>query len=439
MLLGIYIYTTLVNCTFHVLSSYGRSLKAFFFFFCLGVLKTVYKEGFRIYADYDPYLKQQIRSPTNKHKSNMTLHCRITNTSTDPTNSFTVYHVSVYQQTNNNDYLLNKNVIKKRYSDFVDLKEQLEARFKCSIPYIFPERNDNFDSSNVKKDNFLSFKYIKNIIPQDSLNVDVVRYRRKQLELFLNDLLSDQYDDKWRKCIVTRIFFNHCYDNIKIEEDSIINDMFDDSTKLSEIYNDKKHPAKHNNKDWWELYRRIDDILKKMDNSDENKEHNLKELINVRLLLQRLESGIMDTDSILDRKKREKEFKNLKFRVSEKSNALTKHSTSSDEEDDVKKSLLFKQVNPEPLKKYDIIKPTPGRKLGSRKQVLQQQKNDLKSQENNLEMLRETVIKQKMISLAINDELLAQNELIDSIDDDVNRSSAKIQKAHDRTERYNNS
>lgn len=57
------------------------------------------------------------------------------------------------------------------------------------------------------------------------------------------------------------------------------------------------------------MYRRIDDILSKMDDSEENKEDNLKELINVRLLLQRLESGIMDTDSILDRKKREKEFK----------------------------------------------------------------------------------------------------------------------------------
>lgn len=120
------------------------------------------------------------------------------------------------------------------------MKEQLEARFKCKIPYIFPERNDNFANESKKGDNILSMRYIRNIIPQDSLNADVVRYRRKQLELFLNDLLSDEYDDKWRKCIITRIFFNHCYDNVKIDEDSVINDMFDDNTKLSDIYNDKK-------------------------------------------------------------------------------------------------------------------------------------------------------------------------------------------------------
>ncbi|CAI8506155.1 unnamed protein product [Hanseniaspora opuntiae] len=341
----------------------------------------------------------------------MTLHLKITNTSTDPTNTYTLYHLSVYQVVSNNDHLLNKNVIKKRYSDFINLKEQLEARFKCKIPYEFPERKENFHSVNGKSNSLLSIGYIRNILPQDSLNKDVVRYRRKQLELFLNDLLSDPYDDKWRKCIVTRIFFNHCYDHLSEGVD--VSHMFDDETKLSDIYMDQKG-ASSNNKDWWYLYRRIDDILINMDESDEAREKNLKEIINVRLLLQKLESGIMDTDSVLDRKKRQKEFKGLK------------------------KIYCLKKSIQIPNKKYDVVKPTPGRRLGSKRQVLQSQKDDLKSQEESLESLRETVVKQKMLSLAINEELLSQNELLTSLETDVDKSGAKIQKAHDKTEKYNN-
>lgn len=364
----------------------------------------------------------------------MTLHLKITNTSTDPTNTYTLYHLSVYQVRNNTDHLLNKNVIKKRYSDFINLKEQLEARFKCKIPYGFPERNENFNNVDERGDGLLSLSYLKKILPQDSLNKDVVRYRRRQLELFLNDLLSDPYDDKWRKCIITRIFFNHCYDHIT--EDMDVSHMFDDETKLSDIYVDKKGSGS-NSKDWWYLYRRIDDILNNMDDSDDAREKNLKEIINVRLLLQKLESGIMDTDSVLDRKKREKEFKGLKHKVSERSNALSRP-FKEDEEDTMKKSLLFKKINSEPNKKYDVVKPTPGRRLGSKRQLLQNQKDDLKSQEESLESLRETVVKQKMLSLAINDELLAQNEFLSSLETDVDKSGAKIQKAHDKTEKYNN-
>jgi regulator of vacuolar morphogenesis len=364
----------------------------------------------------------------------MTLHLKITNTSTDPTNTYTLYHLSVYQVVSNDDRLLNKNVIKKRYSDFINLKEQLEARFKCKIPYEFPERKENFHSVNGKSNSLLSLGYIRNILPQDSLNKDVVRYRRKQLELFLNDLISDPYDDKWRKCIVTRIFFNHCYDHISEGVD--VSHMFDDETKLSDIYMDQKG-ASSNNKDWWYLYRRIDDILTNMDDSDEAREKNLKEIINVRLLLQKLESGIMDTDSVLDRKKRQKEFKGLKYKVSERSNALSQP-IKENEEDNMKKNLLFKKINSDSNKKYDVVKPTPGRRLGSKRQVLQSQKDDLKSQEESLESLRETVVKQKLLSLAINEELLSQNELLSSLETDVDKSGAKIQKAHDKTEKYNN-
>ncbi len=65
--------------------------------------------------------------------------------------------------------------------------------------------------------------------------------------------------------------------------------------------------------------------------------------------LQRLESGIMDTDSIGQKTRKEPK----PVWVSENQMCLTKHSTSSDEEDEVKK---LSKSTLSLLKKYDYNK-----------------------------------------------------------------------------------
>ena len=382
----------------------------------------------------------------------MVVYCKIIKTSDDFTGKFTVYYLSLFKRDKDKDLLINKQPLKKRYSDFLNFKENLESRFKCNIPYFFPLKNDTNEYKSKNDNQNTWFNPVTLIKNKKSTDASVVTFRKTKLEQFLNDLLSDSFDDKWKKSIITSNFLE--IDKSYIVDQNNVTDILNADSKLADAYytldSNENKTVNEKEEDWWVIFRNLSDLLKTIsekNEQEEDKETNLKTLMKSRLLLQRLESNLYNTDKHRDLMKRESNFKKLKQELYDKSNKLSSNTLtnqSNTEESENNSTNLNNFLNRATLMSSNSstsissLRATPGRTLGCKKQMLEEQKTELKSQEQQLADLHSTVVMQKNLGIAINNELKSQMELMDSVDEDLTDTSRKINRANNKANKYNN-
>lgn len=64
--------------------------------------------------------------------------------------------------------------------------------------------------------------------------------------------------------------------------------------------------------------------------------------------------------------------------------------------------------------------------------LFQMQKQEMKNQDQNIDALKEIIMRQKQIGVAVNEELSIQNELLDNLNQEVDQSTAKMRVAKNR-------
>ncbi|CCE61658.1 hypothetical protein TPHA_0A05840 [Tetrapisispora phaffii CBS 4417] len=339
----------------------------------------------------------------------------------------------------------------KRYSDFYTLKKNLEKEFAMELPYELPKRtiNNLFWSS------------------QSSLDSDVIKERKYKLRNFLFDLLNDSFDTRWRNS-------SYVTDFLEMEEDwqSIVRQlsMTDKGSNNSGVnYNSFNVNIFDDNfdsnidlsisKNWDLLFKECKSQLLQCKKSQDDKNNN-KVLMKLRLILNKLESTLPND---VDEKSTEKKRNLIELFKSDVNEIVTtssllrnyalnypnKSSSTVENSDDASdrnmRNQLFKKS--ETQQSINIKKPLLGRRrLGEteetmgldNQQLLQCHKDEMINQDQELEQLQKIIHRQKLMTTEMNSELAQQNELLDMMDDEVNNTSVKLNKANSRVKRFNN-
>lgn len=325
----------------------------------------------------------------------------IPNTSLSDDGSHTVYHVLV--KTSSKSMKL-----QKRYSDFDNLKEELESLYSDQIPYEFPR---------------------KTFLRKTTNNSKLAEERRAQLEKFLQDVINDKVNIKWRRSLPFREFLNLPPGAFSTVNEST-KEKLDTAWTLSSTNNDEP----------------IIDVTTWIDTVRETKillrDARSKIFINAVEARKKL---------ILGRQKFDGLSKGLDVVASESSIGEGEvqrrrellHSLKR-EHQDLEQLLSNVSSNPTP-EQSDYKTPVgkaknqlfKGRVLGQpqetertrgveNQQLLQMQREDMKDQDKELEKLSAVINRQKELGVAINEELALQNELLDELDTEVDRTSAKL-------------
>lgn len=314
----------------------------------------------------------------------------------------TVYHLLVKTS--------NKNIkLQKRYSDFANLKEELESLYSDQIPYQFPK---------------------KTFLRKTTNNDRLAEERRKQLEKFLQDVIDDQVAIKWRRSLPFREFLNLPPGAFSTVNEST-KEKLDTAWTLSSTNNGQP----------------IVDLTAWIDTVRETK--NVLQEARSQIFVN---GGEARKKLILGRQNFEGLAKGLNVASSQSSigeGELQRrrellHSLKR-EHQDLEQLLSNVSSNPEHL---DIRVPVgksknqlfKGRVLGQpqetertrgveNQQLLQMQRTDMKEQDEELEKLSALINKQKELGVAINEELALQNELLEELDTEVDRTTDKLKYA----------
>ncbi|CCH44795.1 Vacuolar morphogenesis protein 7 [Wickerhamomyces ciferrii] len=341
----------------------------------------------------------------------MDVQVTIPNTSTSDDGSHTVYHVLVKSSGKSKK-------LEKRYSDFAALKEELESLYSDQIPYNFPKKT-----------------FLRKTINNDRLAEE----RRIQLEKFLQDAINDKLNIKWRRSLPFRDF-------LQLPPGAF--STANDGTK--EKINSAWSLSSTNNNDpitdltsWIDVVRETKLILQDarskifIDGTEAR-----KKLIVGRLRFDGLSKGLDDVAAkgsigegeiqrrreLLHSIKREHgDLEQLLSNVTSNPEALESSKTSLGKS----KNLLFKgRVLGQPQE-------TERTRGIENQQLLQMQKNDIQDQDQELERLSAVINRQKELGIAINEELALQNELLDELDTEVDRTSAKLKYAQKKVGKIN--
>ncbi len=323
----------------------------------------------------------------------------IPNTSLSDDGSHTVYHVLVKTAKKSHK-------LQKRYSDFAALKEELELLYSDQIPYQFPKKT-----------------FLRKTINNERLAEE----RRLQLEKFLQDVINDQINIKWRRSLPFREFLNLPPGAFSTVNEST-KEKLDTAWTLSSTNNDEP----------------IVDLTTWIDTVRETK--NVLQDARSKIFINSVEAR---KKLILGRQKFDGLTKGLDVAISQSAIGEGEsqrrrellHSLKR-EHQDLEQLLSNVSSNPD---KVDIRTPVgksknqlfKGRVLGKpqetertrgveNQQLLQMQRNDMQEQDQELERLSVVINRQKELGVAINEELALQNELLDELDTEVDRTTAKL-------------
>lgn len=303
----------------------------------------------------------------------------------------------------------------KRFSEFVQLKKDLEAEFKTEIPYEFP----------LKKLNIWGISSF--------CDGDFINERRQTLSAFLTDLMNDSFDVRWKKSHKLCDFLGLPYNWVdavqaqKVNDGSNVKDSQDilhDVCKWLESIRDSKsqfEEAKKNG-NYIKMMRirlELGKLEKALQYIQQNRLVGEGEVSRRWIILNALKADLNRQSDI------------LKFNQDSES-SLNRFST------DIKTKLLDNVKEPH--------KPSIGRrKLGETSEtislnnceLLSLHKDKMRKQDEDLESLRDIIIKQKELSIIMNQELATQNEVLDMLVEDVNTTSNKLRMANISAKRFN--
>lgn len=306
----------------------------------------------------------------------------------------------------------------RRFSEFWDLKSKLEKEFGTELPYELPQRQ------------FGLWK-------QSSLDPDVIEDRKVALANFLQDLLNDSFDTKWKNsphvCKFLKLSTNWYSFEPKNSGLPSSQGNINDSTQWLTTFRDSKHLL--------ELCRRG------MASSV------TRDLMQLRLVLHDLENALKRNGEQLGKteySRRTNLLQTLKKDMNEfalQSSTSRTHDngnndTSNNESNELKMALFEGPTKPRPPKK-----PALGRRrFGeteetvplNNQQLLQLHKESMSKQDLEMEQMHKIVQRQKNLSLTMNQELLQDNELLDSLNDGVDATASKLRTANRSAKEFNN-
>ncbi|KAH3679369.1 hypothetical protein WICMUC_001050 [Wickerhamomyces mucosus] len=299
--------------------------------------------------------------------------------------NYTIYHILITIDTKS--YTLYK-----RYSDFYNLKIELENLYSIQIPYKFPQKS----LFNTEK---------------------LIEYRRLSLENWLNEIINDKFDLKWKKSLQFKEFLN-----LKPTIFSSIEES--NREKLDTV---------------WQLT---------LDNNDTT-------LSQWDQLLKESQIDLNESKSLiyksLDQSKKKLIIGRNKYNQLNKN--LAKFNQLSNEQLKLRESLLSslnKEIitieNLQSIDNKDLIKQST-RKIGSsietskteklnNQQLLQLQRQTFNQQDQDLKELNQIIIKQKELGISINNELIQQNELLNQLNEEVDHTDNKLHYANKRTDKF---
>lgn len=303
--------------------------------------------------------------------------------------------------------------INKRFSDFLELKNVLEKKFNCELPYELPTRQFGLWRSN-------------------GLDSEIIEDRKLKFSKFINDLLNDSFDTRWKDSLEVSEFLNLSKDWNKPNISKNIG--------KPKIENDLNDPIQ-----WMKEFRDCKNQLDASRKLNIDGSSNTKLLMQLRLKANNLKNSLkMMTEEQL--KKVEKERRNnlistLKHDITEAAvgggNIMKETNNHSGMKD-----LLFNEGD----KLKEPKKPIVGRrKFGetnetlslNNQEMLQLHKDKTQLQDDELLQLHQIVQRQKQMSIEMNHELIQQNELLDLFDKDVDVSSNKLHRANRRAKDFN--
>lgn len=312
----------------------------------------------------------------------------------------------------------------RRFSEFWDLKNKLEKEFRSELPYELPIRGFGL--------------WVKS-----KLSPEVIEQRKLKLAQFLNDMLNDSFDTKWKNSSLVANFL-----------------------KLPAGWNDSEATGKHKGS-----HRRVD--ISTLDLTDPSQwltsfrdsktlaaeckkgsgSENTKDLMKLRLSLYHLENTLDEIrrSEALDETELNRRFNLLQSLKNDINEMSLQQGLSEDTHDlhfhdhvklnNEKTALFTSATRPKSPKK-----PLVGRrKFGetddtaelNNQQLLQLHKDKMAEQDQELEQMRKIVQRQKTLSLEMNQELAQQNDLLDLLDGDIDNTASKLRTANRKAKQFN--
>lgn len=312
----------------------------------------------------------------------------------------------------NNDEMKEVKVY-KRYSEFRELKKGLELQVGSDIPYDFPPRTASIWSMSK------------------GIDEDTIEERKKKLPLFLEELLNDSFDVRWKRSPLVSSFLG--VDLLQLENASkMAQDQTQGANKTSNLL-DTHAPINRDN--WISMFH---DCKMEFEDCKANLTGQMrsKRAIQIRLKLNGLDNSLKTEKEISAEEKDRRS--NLLNNLKEDLNELVLEMDSSQRYGSLSTNSSTGQYQP--------VKPLPGRRrFGETEEtakydnrgLLQTQKTIVKDQDQELAELHKVIQRQKQLSQDTNEELILQNELLDSFDNDVDRTANKLKKANRKARDFN--
>lgn len=329
-----------------------------------------------------------------------------------PVGNYSLYDLEIAIRLNK--YKVDRYRISKRYSDFVQLRQSLEQQRITQLPEL-PSKY----ASLYKR------------------NETLLNERKSGLTKFATSLLNDR---QLRGEAQVLNFFN-------IPKSTIVElNMLNSGNSTAE------KPMMGNSinnidsaQQWMEVYKTVKSLLQ----DARTKIFGKGNVIEIRKSLKNAESNIELLKSYLSttqelgageiRRRKElllsvtKELTELNeiFRSMNFTELSDKQSINSAHANE-----LFKTQNSSGRRTLGRTKETSQTKKLDNRGLLQVQQQEMKNQDQSLEALRDMILRQKQIGIAVNEEIGIQNELLDSLNQEVDQSTSKLKVARGKINKF---
>lgn len=359
----------------------------------------------------------------NTSNSRQSISVDILNTTT--INNYTLYDLTIQiyiNQLNSYEYL-----VSKRFSDFVNLKKRLiDIGYSENEIPLLPSRYTGFfksTSAQIEERKEGLIKFTLQVLNHKKLRNDsnILLFYNIPKSVFMQ---MDMIDDSNNSSTKTKNEFN---DNINYKDNQV-----------SEITSAQQ---------WMDTFRFSKSLLQ----DARTKTFNSGNIISAKKSLKIGESNLgllrsyltdgkdLGYGEILKRKEMvlslSKEFNDLNKMITD---MTFKEASSKPMSQEGSSSLFSTNMSNGTSSRRTFGKPTETEetKRYDNKDLFQLQKDKMQSQDQDLEALREIIIRQKQIGVAVNDELTIQNEILNGLGQHVDESTNKLNSAKSKVKKF---
>lgn len=349
--------------------------------------------------------------------------------STTTVGKYLVYDLDISIQIN--DYRIERYKLSKRFSDFVELNKQLNIQ---GISLYIPSKYSSYYKSNdtvvSERKNGLT-KFVLDILTNDKIRTqnNVLNFFNIPKSIFIELTMIEGIKPK-----------------IMLKEDS-------DEKSQNSLYHEKLDSI-DSAQQWMEMYKSVksllQDVRSKMFNKSVNKDGKDFNVVDLKRNIKSIDEKLQKLQNYLNlneelgsgeiRRRRElllslsKDMNDLKDLLNNMN--FTSYERPATNES---ASSLFKTINSNNSsgrRTFGKAKETQQTRKLDNMGLLQIQKQEMKNQDEEIQGLKDLVIRQKQIGIAVNEELNIQNELLNSLDTQVDDSTVKMKIAKSKVDKF---